>query len=113
MISLIHSHTCGFARAAALGFARAVTANITRDENITPKQNQQRVVHQTYTRFSNMFVGTTFSIGLQTFKQNYRRCARNSALGILARQKNVYNIQKYSVPRIGKSYQQYERPNTA
>jgi hypothetical protein len=46
-----------------------LTANITRDENTAPKQNQQRVVHQTYIRFSNMFVGTTFSIGLQTFKQ--------------------------------------------
>ena len=69
MTSLIHPHTCGFARAAALEFTRAVTANITRDENATPKQDQQHVVHETYTRFSNMFVGTTFSIDLQTFKR--------------------------------------------
>ena len=78
MISLIHPHTCGFARAAAWKFTRAVTANITRDENATRKQHQQRVVHETYTRFSNMFVGTTFSIDLQTY--------------ILARRKNVNNI---------------------
>lgn len=37
MISLIHPHTCGFAKAATWEFTRAVVTKITRDENAMPR----------------------------------------------------------------------------
>ena len=67
VISLIHPHTCGFAKAAVWQVTRAVVAENNRDENETPKQHQARNVQEIHKRFTHMFAGRKFAIDFKTF----------------------------------------------
>ena len=67
VISLIHPHTCGFAKAAVWQVTRAVVAENNRNENETPKQHQARNVQEIHKRFTHMFAGRKFAIDLKTF----------------------------------------------
>ena len=67
--SLIHPHTCGFAKAAIWRFTKDVTEKIKRNDSETPYQHRVRSVQVIHQRFSNMFTNNKFAVDFKTFQK--------------------------------------------
>ena len=71
MISLIHPHTCGFAKVAAWTAARAVLSETERDVNVESlKDYESRKVQCIFGKFEDNFNGNSnFEIDFKTFRK--------------------------------------------
>ena len=70
VISLIHPHTCGFAKVAAWTATRAVLSETERDDNVQSlKDYESRKIHCIFSKFEENFKGNSnFEIDFKTFK---------------------------------------------
>jgi hypothetical protein len=69
VISLVHPHTCGFAKAAIWRFTKDVTEKIKRNDNETPYQHRVRSVQVIHERFGLMFTNKKFSVDFKTLQR--------------------------------------------
>ena len=60
VISLIHPHTCGFAKVAAWEATRTVLREMERDENESPKEYEDRKMELIFSRFVANFNGNNY-----------------------------------------------------
>ena len=67
VVSLIHPHTCGFAKAAIWRITRDASVKIKRVNNETPYQHRVRTVQVIHERFSQSFPGKKFAVEFKTF----------------------------------------------
>jgi hypothetical protein len=67
--SLVHPHTCGFAKAAIWRFSKDVTEKIKRKDNETPFQHRVRSVQVIHERYGQMFTGKKFAVDFKTFQR--------------------------------------------
>jgi len=67
VVSLVHPHTCRFAKVAIWRITRDATVKIKRVENETPYQHRVRTVQVIHERFSQSFPGKKFEIDFKTF----------------------------------------------
>ncbi len=84
VISLIHPHTCAFAKAAIWRFTKDVTEKITHNDSETPYQHRVRSVQVIHERFGQVFTNNKFAVDFKTFQ--------SLALGIQGKIKNASNI---------------------
>ncbi|CAB3995643.1 Hypothetical predicted protein [Paramuricea clavata] len=69
VISLVHPHTCGFAKAAIWHFTKDVTEKIKRNDNETPYQHRVRSVQIIHERFGLTFTNKKFSVDFKTLQR--------------------------------------------
>ena len=69
VISLVHPHTCGFAKAAIWRFTKDVMEKIKRNDNETPYQHRVRSVQIIHERFGPMFTNKKFSVDFKTLQR--------------------------------------------
>ena len=67
VISLIHPHTCGFAKVAAWEATRTVLSEMERDENESPKEHEDRKMKLIFGRFVENFNGNNYNIYFNMF----------------------------------------------
>ena len=67
VISLIHPHTCGFAKVAAWEATRTVLREMERDENESPKEYEDRKMELIFSRFVANFNGNNYNIYFNMF----------------------------------------------
>ena len=69
VISLIHPHTCGFAKAAIWHFTKDVTEKIKRNDSETPYQHRVRSVQVIHECFGQVFTNNKFAVDFKTFQK--------------------------------------------
>ena len=69
VISLVHPHTCRFAKAAIWLFTKDVTDNIERNDNETPYPHCARGVQVIHERFGQMFTSKKFAVDVKMFQK--------------------------------------------
>ena len=69
VISLVHPHTCGFAKAAIWRFTKDVTDNIERNDNKIPYPYCARGVQVIHERFGQMFTSKKFAVDVKMFQK--------------------------------------------
>jgi hypothetical protein len=69
VISLVHPHTCGFAKAAIWRFTKDVTEKIKHNDNETLYQHRVRSVQVIHERFGLMFTNKKFSVDFKTLQR--------------------------------------------
>ena len=69
VISLVHPHTCGFAKVAIWRFTKNVTEKIKRGDNETPYQHRVRSVQIIHEHFGQMFTNKRFAVDFKTFQK--------------------------------------------
>ena len=67
VVSLVHPHTCGFAKAAIWRITRDASVKIKRVNNETPYQHRVRTVQFIHERFCQSFPSKKFAIDFKTF----------------------------------------------
>jgi hypothetical protein len=69
VVSFIHPHTCGFAKAAIWRFTKDAVVNIKRVDTETPYQHRVRTVQAIHELFCQMFGSTKFAVDYKTFER--------------------------------------------
>ena len=67
VVSLIHPHTSGFAKAAIWQITRDASVKIKHVNNETPYQNRVRIVQVIHGHFSQSFPGKKFTVDFKIF----------------------------------------------